>query len=77
MNSAASRVMVLIRSRPSNPEVFPLEGDAGLVERDQPGVRERGAVGVAGKIDADCLRGLANVSWRGRPLRRKSEGEEG
>ena len=33
-----------------DPVVFPFEGDARLVERDEPGVRDRDAVGVAGEM---------------------------
>src|SRR5271166_3832568 len=39
-----------------DPVVFPLEGDASLVERDQPGVRDGDAVGVAGEIGEYGLR---------------------
>jgi hypothetical protein len=39
-----------------DPIVLPLEGDALVVERDEPGVRDRDAVGVAGEIGEDGLR---------------------
>lgn len=39
-----------------DPVVFPFEGDALVVERDEPGVRDRDAVGVAGEIGEDGLR---------------------
>ena len=39
-----------------DPVVLPLEGDALLVERDQPGVGDRDAVGVAGEIGEHGLR---------------------
>ena len=45
-----------------DPIVLPLEGDALLVERDEPGVRDRDAMGVAGEIGENGL-------WPGeRPL---------
>src|SRR5271165_3999309 len=50
MNSAASSVIVLEPVAAFDAVVLPLEGDAGLVERDQTGVRDRHAVGVAGEI---------------------------
>ena len=39
-----------------DPIVFPLEGDTLVIERDEPGVRDRDAVGVAGEIGEDGLR---------------------
>src|SRR5271166_828859 len=39
-----------------DPIVLPLECDALVVERDEPGVRDRDAVGVAGEIGEDGLR---------------------
>jgi hypothetical protein len=56
--------------------VLPLEGDASLVERDEPGVRNGDAMGVAGEIGEDGL-------WPGEgslgvddPCDRESSGEE-
>jgi hypothetical protein len=43
-----------------DPIVLPFEGDAFVVERDEPGVRERDAVGIAGEIGEDGL-------WPGEP----------
>jgi hypothetical protein len=37
-----------------DPIVLPLEGDALAVKRDQPGVRDRDAVGVAGTMTWTC-----------------------
>ena len=39
-----------------DPVVLPLEGDARLVERDEPGVGDRDAMRVAGEIGEDGLR---------------------
>ena len=39
-----------------DPVVLPLEGDALLVERDEPGIRDRDAVGVARQVSEDGLR---------------------
>ena len=39
-----------------DPIVLPVEGDALVVERDEPGVRDRDAVVVAGEIGEDGLR---------------------
>jgi hypothetical protein len=36
--------------------VLPFEGDAGPIERDEPGVGDRDAVGVAGEIGGHGLR---------------------
>ena len=45
-----------------DPVVLPLEGDGLLVERDEAGVRDRDAVGVAGEIGEDGLRRAAFAS---------------
>ena len=50
MNSAASSVMALSRVAAFDPVVLSFEGDVRLVERDQPGVRDGDAMGVAGEI---------------------------
>ena len=50
MNSSASSVMVFCRSRPLIAVVLPFEGDAGVVEREEPRVGDRDAVGVAREI---------------------------
>jgi hypothetical protein len=39
-----------------DPVVLPFEGDPRLVERDEPGVRDGDAMGVAGEIGEDGLR---------------------
>ena len=52
-----------------DPVVLPFEGDARLVERDEPGVRDRDAVGVAGEIGENGLAARRTASWRRRPIR--------
>jgi hypothetical protein len=60
----------------SDAVVLPLEGDAGLVERDQPGVGDRDAMGVAGEIGEDGLRSGEGSLGVDDPCDRKSSGEE-
>ena len=50
MNSSAASVMVLWRVRPCCAVVLPAEGDAALIEGDEPGVGDRHAVRVARQI---------------------------
>ena len=38
-----------------DPIVLPLEGDALVVERDEPGIRDRDAVGVAGAAASSVI----------------------
>jgi hypothetical protein len=45
-----------LRSLSASPWDLPFEGDAGLVERDQPRVGDRDAVSVAGEIGEHGLR---------------------
>ena len=50
MNSCGASVMTRCRSGPSRHVVFVAEGDAGLVERNQPPVRDGNPVGIAREI---------------------------
>ena len=62
------------------PIVLPLEGDALVVERDEPGVRDRDAVGVAGEIGEDGLRPGERPLGVDHPLgaaQRRERGVEG
>ena len=76
MNSAASSVMVLSRSRPFDPVVLPFEGHAGLVERDEPGVGDCDAVGVAGEVSEHRLGPGEGSLGVDHPCDRESSGEE-
>jgi len=79
MNSAASSVMVLKRSA-FDPVVLPFEGHACLVERNEPGVRDRDPVGVAGEIGEHGFRsgeGLLGVDDPLGPAQRRECGVEG
>ena len=78
MNSAASSVMVLSRSRQHGPVVLPFEGHALLVERDQPRVGD--AVGVAREIGENGLgsgEGPLGVDDPLGPARSREDGVEG
>jgi hypothetical protein len=59
-----------------DPVVLPLEGDARRVERDQPGVRDRDAMGVAREIGKNGLRPSEGSLGVDDPCDRKSSGEE-
>ena len=59
-----------------DPVVLPFEGDARRVERDQPGVRDRDAVGVAGEIGENSLGASEGSLGVDDPCDRKSSGEE-
>ena len=59
-----------------DPVVLPFEGDAGLVERDEPGVGDGDAVGVAGEIGEDGLRSGEGPLGIDDPCDRESSGEE-
>ena len=52
-----------------DPVVLPLEGDARLVERDEPGVGDRDAVGVARRDRRARLSVRRRAAWRRRPTR--------
>ena len=52
-----------------DPVVLPFEGDARLVERDQPGVGDGDAVGVAREIGEDGFLVRRRVAWRRPPTR--------
>ena len=56
--------------------VLPFEGDALLVERDEPGVRDRDAVGVARQVGEDGLRSGERSLGVDDPCDRESSGEE-
>ena len=56
--------------------VLPLEGDARLVERDQPGVGDGDAMRVAGEIGEDGLRSGEGSLGVDDPCDRKSSGKE-
>jgi hypothetical protein len=48
-----------------DPIVLPFEGDASLVERDEPGLRDRDTVGVARRGRPSARR---TASWRKPPI---------
>ena len=56
--------------------VLPFEGDALLVERDEPCVRDRDAMGVAGEVGEDGLRSGERPLGVEDPCDRESSGEE-
>ncbi len=63
-----------------DPVVLPFEGHALLVERDEPGVRDRDAVGVAGEIGEHGLRSGEGPLGVDDPLgaaQRRERGVEG
>jgi hypothetical protein len=63
-----------------DPIVLPLVGDALVVERDEPGVRDRDAVGVAGEIGEHGLRSGERPLGVDDPFRaaqRRKRGVEG
>jgi hypothetical protein len=59
-----------------DPVVFPFEGDALVVERNETRVGDRDAVGVAGEIGEDGLRPGERPLGVNDPCDRKSSGEE-
>ena len=67
MNSGASAF---------DPVVLPFEGHARLVERNEPGVRDRDAVGVAREIGEDGLRSGEGSLGVDDPCVRRNPGKE-
>ena len=59
-----------------DPVVLPFEGDARLVERDEAGVRDGDAVGVAGEISEHGPRSGEGSLGVDHPCDRESSGEE-
>jgi len=60
MNSSMARVITLARFAPLGAVVFPREGDAGIVERDEPAVGDSDAVRVARQVGQH---GFGSAEW--------------
>ena len=70
----------LVAARPFDPVILPLEGDAGLVGRDQPAIGDGDAVGVARQIGEHGLRPAERPLGIDHPLdlaQRCQKGREG
>ena len=80
MNSAGVERHGLEPVAAFDPVVLPFEGDAGFVERDEPGVRDGDAVGVAREIGEHGLRSGEGPLGEDHPLgaaQRRERGVEG
>ena len=68
MNSSVASVITLYLAGPSTAVVLPFEGDALVIGCDQAAVGDGDAVGIAGEIAQDLLRGLRTGPCNNHPV---------